>query len=86
MADAFARESKRPMKATPRFKSNSGPYSLLLLLIPNLAVPLLDEQHLLIRRQRPQVVGNQELELIGGSADGVHGGDDHVTGVLGVGE
>ena len=47
---------------------------------------LLDEQHLLIRRQRPEVVGDDQLELIGGGADGVHGGDDHVAGVLGVRE
>ncbi len=45
---------------------------------------LLDEQHLLVGRQRPEVVGDEGFELVAGGADGVHGGDDHVAGVLGV--
>src|SRR4051812_5031132 len=44
----------------------------------------LDEQHLLVRRQRPQVVGDEGFELVAGRADGVHRGDDHVASVLGV--
>src|SRR5256885_204258 len=45
---------------------------------------LLDEEHLLVGRQRPEVVGDEDLELIAGGADGVHGREDDVAGVLGV--
>jgi hypothetical protein len=44
------------------------------------------EQHILIGRQGPEVVGDQPFELIGGCADGAHGGDDRITRVLGVGQ
>ena len=44
----------------------------------------LDEQHFLIGRQRPEVVGDEAFELVAGGADGVHGGDDRVAGMLGV--
>ena len=41
---------------------------------------LLDEQHLLIRRQRPEVGGDDAFELVAGGADGGHGGDDRRRG------
>src|SRR4051794_31042541 len=45
---------------------------------------LLDEEHLLVGRQRPEVVGDEQLELVAGGADGGHGGDDGVAGVPGM--
>src|SRR6478672_3896951 len=44
---------------------------------------LLDEQHLLVLRQWPEVVGDDALELVGHRADVVHRGDDLVAHVLG---
>ena len=39
--------------------------------------PLLHKQHLLIARERPQIFGNDRLEMIGKGADGIHGRNDH---------
>ena len=38
------------------------------------------------RSAGPEVVGDEPFELVAGGADGVHGGDDRVAGVLGVGQ
>src|SRR4051812_23016002 len=37
--------------------------------------PLLDEQHLAVRRQRPEVVGDHRLQLVGGRAHVVERGE-----------
>ena len=41
-----------------------------------------DNQHLLIFRQRPEVVGDMEFELVGGFAEIGHRGDDGVADLL----
>jgi hypothetical protein len=46
----------------------------------------LDEQHFLVSRQGPEVVGNQDFELIARGPDGTHGGNDRVPSMLGVSE
>ena len=46
----------------------------------------LEEQHFLVSWQRPEVVGNQDLELVAGGPDGSHGGNDRVPSMLGVSE
>src|SRR3954469_9987527 len=52
----------------------------------SIASGLLDEQHLAVLRQRPEVVGDEALEPVGDLADGVHGGDHAVAHVLRVRE
>ena len=47
---------------------------------------LFHEQHFLIRRQWPEVVGDNTFEFVTCDTDAVHGGDDHVAGMLGVGQ
>jgi hypothetical protein len=45
---------------------------------------LLDEEHLLVLRERPEVVGDEPLEPVGDRPDVVHRRDDRVAHVLGV--
>src|SRR4051812_6006005 len=47
---------------------------------------LLNKQHLAIRRQRPEIVGDDRLQLVAERADLVHRRQDRVARVLGVRE
>ena len=47
---------------------------------------LLDEQHLAVRRQRPEVVGDDALQLVAERADGIHRRQYAVARVAGVDE
>jgi hypothetical protein len=52
---------------------------------PMICVPaLFQKQHLLIGRQRPEIVGDQAFQLVTGGPDRRHRRDDRVAGMLGV--
>ena len=48
-----------------------GPPFLQKSFLPFPHFPLLHKQHLLIARERPQIFGNDRLEMIGKGADGI---------------
>src|SRR5215217_5937106 len=60
------------MSRGPDRRRRSGPAS-----------PLLDEEHLGVLRERPEVVRDDLLELVRDLADAVHGVDDRALDVLG---
>ena len=64
----------------PRFDGRSGGD----LWEPSSTIDLFQKQHFLVGRQGPEIVGNQAFQLVTRDADGVHGGDDLVPGMLGM--
>jgi hypothetical protein len=70
--------TREPGPAVDQRKKRPGVETAGALVVIN-ACRLPYEEHLLVCRQWPEIVGDQALELIGDLAHGVHGRDDRVA-------